>query len=332
MNLADQQTTGAQTLGAQTPGAQTFAAKVAGWLTAWRDRGSSGDARLLPESQLTGPMPWVIAIMIALTVVAAAGGLALRNMASTANADLEGGVTVQIVSAAPTERNRQALAALTALRDAPEVVSASPVAQDDLNALVEPWLGTRPGDDLEALPIPAMIDVRLGASATPARLASLRARIAKVAPAARIDAQAGWLAPVFRAIDALQWLASGLITLLAAATMAAVLLASRNALSNHRETIEVVHMLGGTDRQIARVFQRSMAFDAAAGGLAGLVLGVITIAALGRQFAPLGSGMTGSAVLGWLDWIMIALIPVLGVALAVLTARLTVLSALRRML
>jgi len=325
-----------QTSSGQLPGTQTSAAKAARWLAAWRMRGASGDARLLPENQLTGPMPWVIAIMIALTVVAAASGLALRNMAYTASADLEGGVTVQIVSAAPAERNRQALAALTALHAAPEVASASPVAQDELNALVEPWLGTRPGDDLEALPIPALIDVRLdtrlSGGATPLRLAALRARIARVAPAARIDAQAGWLAPVFRAINALQWLASGLITLLALATMAAVLLASRNALSNHRETIEVVHMLGGTDRQIARVFQRSMAFDAAAGGLAGLVLGVITIAALGRQFAPLGSGMVGSAVLGWSDWIVIALIPLLGVGLAVLTARLTVLAALRRML
>ncbi len=316
----------------QTARRQAPGAKVAGLLAGWREHKTSGDARLLPDSQLTGPMPWVIAIMIALTVVAAASGLALRNMARTASADLEGGVTVQIVSAAPAERNRQARAALAALRAAPGVISAAPVAQEELNTLVEPWLGTRPGDDLEALPIPALIDVRLDAGATPQRLAALRARIADVAPAARIDAQAGWLAPVFGAINALQWLASGLITLLALATMAAVLLASRNALSNHRETIEVVHMLGGTDRQIARVFQRSMAFDAAAGGLAGLVLGLVTILALGRQFAPLGSGMVGSAVLGWLDWILIALIPLLGVALAVLTARLTVLAALRRML
>jgi cell division transport system permease protein len=305
---------------------------VGNWLSALRQRGDAADARLLPESQLTGPMPWVIGIMIALTVVAAASGLALRNVATTASADLEGGVTVQIVSAAPAERNRQARSALAALRADPDVLDAAPVAQDALNALVEPWLGTRPGDDIEALPIPAMIDVRLRQSATPARITALRARIVAVAQAARIDAQAGWLAPVFGAINALQWLASGLITLLALATIAAVLLASRNALSNHRETIEVVHMLGGTDRQIARVFQRSMAFDAAVGGLAGLVLGVITITALGRQFAPLGSGMVGSAVLGWVDWALIALIPLLGVALAVLTARLTVLAALRRML
>ena len=67
----------------------------------WRDRIGAGDARLLPDARLSGPMPWVIAIMITLTVIAAASGLALRNAAHAAAADLEGGVTVQIVSAAP---------------------------------------------------------------------------------------------------------------------------------------------------------------------------------------------------------------------------------------
>lgn len=298
----------------------------------WRARRDGSDRRLLPEAQLAGPMPWVIAIMIALTVVAAAGGLALRNAARAASADLEGGVTVQIVSAAPAERNRQADLALAALRAAPGVASAGRVAQDDLNALVEPWLGTRPGDDVEALPIPALIDVRLSGGATPERLAALRARVLAVAPAARVDAQAGWLAPVFRAIGALQWLAGGLIALLAFATVAAVLLASRNALGNHRETIEIVHMLGGTDRQIARVFQRSMAVDAAVGGIVGLLAALAIVVVLAHQFAALGSGMAGAAVLGWSDWLAIAAIPLAGVVLAVLTARLTVLAALRRML
>ena len=297
-----------------------------------RGTASTGDPRLLPEAQLAGPMPWVIAIMISLTVVAAASGLALRNAARTASADLEGGVTVQIVTAAPSERLRQSGAVLAALQNAPDVLEIRQVAQEELNTLVEPWLGTRPGDDVEALPIPALIDVQLKGSATPARLARLRALVQPVAPSARVDAQAAWLTPVFEAIGTLQWLAGGLIALLALATISAVLLASRNALGNHREAIEILHMLGGTDRQIARVFQRSMAFDAAAGGLAGLLLGVVAIVMLSGQFTRLGSGMVAGAVLHWPDWIVIAAIPLAGVALAVLTARLTVLAALRRML
>jgi cell division transport system permease protein len=114
----------------------------------------NNEARLLPEARLSGPMPWVIAIMIALTVVAAASGLALRNAAQTASADVEGGVTVQVVSAAPAERNRQALAALATLRGAPGVVSARVVPQEELNALVEPWLGTRPATTWKPCPSP----------------------------------------------------------------------------------------------------------------------------------------------------------------------------------
>ena len=292
----------------------------------------SADARLLPQGRLTGPMPWVIAIMIALTVVAAASGLSLRNAALAASADLEGGLTVQIVNAAPAERTRQAAAALEVLRKTPGVAQASLVPQEELNRLVEPWLGTKPGDNVDALPIPALIDVRLAGAATPERVEALRGALRPVAASARVDAQSAWLAPVFGAIRALQWMAAGLIALLAFATAAAVLLAARTSLGTNRATIEVVHLLGATDRQIARIFQRSIAVDAMAGGAAGLALGLTAILLLSRQFAALGSGMVSAGGLGWADWTAIALIPVAGVVLAVITARVTVLRALGRML
>ncbi|MGV3513289.1 MAG: cell division protein FtsX [Novosphingobium sp.] len=299
--------------------------------TDWRER-TSAESRLLPQGKLSGPMPWVIAIMIGLTVVATACGLALRNTARAARADVAGGVTVQIVHGAPKERDRQARAALAVLKATPGVAEARLVPQQELDALVEPWLGTSAGDDVNALPVPALIDVRLSANADAARVKTLGAAIRQKAPAARIDAQASWLAPVFEAVHALQWLAGGLIALLAFATVSTVLLAARNALGNHRSTIEIVHMLGGTDTQIARIFQRSMAVDAAAGGIGGLLLGIVVTGLPGRQFAALGSGMMAAGGLGWSDWMVICCIPLGGVLLAVLTARLTVLSALRRML
>ena len=54
-------------------------------------------AHLLPQARLGGPMPWVIAIMVALTVLAAGGGLALANLADRARGELAGSATVQIV-------------------------------------------------------------------------------------------------------------------------------------------------------------------------------------------------------------------------------------------
>jgi cell division transport system permease protein len=288
--------------------------------------------RLVPHSRLAGPMPWVIAIMIALTVIAAGAGLALGNLGASARADIAGGLTVQILEGAPAERARQAERALSQLRSREDVAAVRRVPEAELRALLEPWLGPQAlaGDD--AVPIPELIDVRLKGPVTARRLAELRASLTGPAPSARIDAQSGWLEPVFDALLSLQWLALGLVALLAGTSAAAVWLAARSALGSNRETIEVIHLLGATDRQIARLFERSIGLDAAIGGLAGLLLGATAIWLLGRQFARLASGMVAGGGLGPIDWAIVAAIPFAGIVLAMFTARVTVLGALRRML
>jgi cell division transport system permease protein len=288
-------------------------------------------AQLLPQARLAGPIAWVIAIMIALMTVAACGGLALKNMASGTRAELSGGLTVQIVDASYAERERQATAVLQALRGQPGVTQARRVPDEELAALIEPWLGGEAASS-SAIPIPALIDARLDGPVSPDRLTDLRSRIANIAPAARIEAQSAWLAPVFSAITSLQWLALSLILLLSLVTGAAIWLAARTALGSNRETIEVVHHLGGTDAQIARIFQNSVAFEATLGACSGLLLGLAAAKLIGGRFLALESGMVAGAGLGWLDWLLVALLPVAGVLLAMLTARLTVMAALRRML
>ena len=292
------------------------------------------EAQLVPQTRLSGPMPWVIAIMVLLTGIAAAAGLALGNLTAQASADLAGGITVQVVNASPDARARQANDALATLRETDGVSAVRLVPKEEVDALLEPWLGARSDDPAaaDALPVPALIDARLRGPADAGRVARIQQRLARIAPDARVEAQSGWLEPVFGAIAALRWLALALIALLALTTSAAVLLAARTALNSHRETIEIVHLLGGTDAQIARIFQRTAGVDAAAGGAIGLVLAVAVIGLIGDRFAALGSGLAGAATLGWGDWLVLALLPVGGVVLATLTARAAVLHALRRML
>lgn len=287
---------------------------------------------LLPQSRLAGPMPWVMAIMIGLTVIAAAAGLALRNLGANAQAEIAGGVTVQIVEGGPAERARQTEVAVALLTNREDVAEVRRVPDAELAALIEPWLGLEGVAEEDMLVLPAMIDLRLKGPVTARRLEDLRATLTASVPSARLDAQAGWLEPVFEAVHSLQWLALGLIALLATASVAAVWLAARSALGSNRETIEIIHLLGGTDRQIARLFQRSIGLDAALGGVVGLVLGLGATLLLGRQFARLGSGMVAGGGLTAVDWGVLAAIPVIGIVLAMSTARITVLAALRRML
>ncbi|MEM7779281.1 MAG: FtsX-like permease family protein [Pseudomonadota bacterium] len=290
--------------------------------------------RLLPQTRFGGPIPWVIAILIALVVIAAAGGLSLNNLAQNARADLSDAVTVQIVEANADIRNAQAKAAASALASDPLVTSVRVVSEEELQALLEPWLGSSAAS--QDIPIPALIDVELNRTANAQETAQLQRALddalEPLGAEARIDAQSQWLQPVYEALAALQYLALALIALIAFATGAAVWLSARSAFANHEETVEILHLLGGTDAQVTQIFQRSVLRDATFGALLGLLLGLGAVWLLGQQFAALDSGMVGGGGLRWQDWLVIAAIPVAGVLLALITGRITIGFALKAML
>jgi cell division transport system permease protein len=284
---------------------------------------------LLPEGRLAGPMPWVIAIMMFLTVLAAAAGLGLAGAAARLDGQIGGRVTIQIVEANPVRRQAQAEAAAAAIADLPGVIAVRAVPEEEIQALLEPWLGK---GSIEAdLPVPALIDVDLTPEGHRA-LDGLRQAVAAVAPAARVDDNGQWLAPLASLIGALKWLAAGLVLLMVGATAATVVLAARAALDLHRATIEVLHLMGATDVQVARLFQRRIALDALFGGLIGFILAALVLIGIGERVSALGSELLGSAAVPAPAWGILVGLPVFGVLLAMLVARLTILRALGRML
>ena len=292
-------------------------------------RFGAADARLLPEGRLSGPMPWVIAIMMFLTVLAAAAGLGLGKAAASLARDTGNRATIQVVEPNPDRREAEAAAAVALLRDLPGISSVRRIGEEEMEDLLEPWLGQ---SGLEAdLPIPAMIDIELSPEAY-SRLDRIRAAVARVAPSARLDDNAQWLAPLSGLIGALRWLAGALVLLMIGATGATVVLAARAALDTHRSTIEVLHLMGATDVQVARLFQRRIALDALFGGIVGLAAAAAVLLVIGDRVGDLGSDLLGSADLPLLSWAILVALPVFGVLLAMAVARATILRALGRML
>lgn len=287
-------------------------------------------ARLLPPQRLTGPIPWVIAILIALVVIAAAGGLALRNLSAAASASLSRAVSVQVIEPNPDLREARTAAAVKVLTGLPGVTAVQALPEAELVAMLEPWLGA--GASSGDVPIPALIDVELAASAGPDEVARIAAAVKQQVPGARVDAQGDFLRPVNDALAALQWLALGLVALVALATAAAVWLAARNAFAGARDTVEIMHLLGASQRQITAVFLRDVLREAIFGALLGTGLGVAAVWLLGQQFAQLGSGMVSGGGLMLADWLIIGAVPLAGVLLAGLTARITIALALKDML
>ena len=288
------------------------------------------DKRLIPEGRLSGPMPWVIAIMIFLTVLAAAAGLALAQAGSAVSDELSSRVTVQIIEANPQSRNRQSSETAARLRGLELVQEVRVLPQTEIEELIEPWLGAQ---ELSAdIPLPALIDLKLAGPAGKNEIAALEAAINPLTTKARVEPSSGYIAPVISLVRSLQWIAFGLVALLAVATAAAVIISARAALNTHRETIAVVHLLGGTDRQISRLFQRRIALDALLGGFLGLIGGGVVIWLISTQISALGSGLAQSVGLSWISWLIISIIPILGMLIAMMTARSTVMRALKKIL
>ncbi len=290
---------------------------------------SSADRRVLDEAGGVRAMTWVMAIMLFLTMLAAALGLATAGAARLLDRQLAGRLTVQIVDGDPVRRDAVATRVLAALRGMPGVSKASPVDRADLTKLLQPWLGSDGADP--QLPVPAMIDVDL-ADHDEIDAARVSAVVRRVSPAVRVDRHESWMSPINDVMRSLTLLALALVLLMASATAAVVVLAARAGLETHRETIAVMHILGSTDLQVARLFQRRIALDAAIGGIGGGLMALLVIAFVGIQLHGLGSELLGGVTLGGVDWVLLALLPVGFVVLATLAARVTIVRALRHIL
>jgi cell division transport system permease protein len=288
------------------------------------------DRKLIPEGRLSGPMPWVIAIMLFLTLLVAAGGLTLAEAARQGGQDLARQVTVQIIESDPAQRAAQRAAVTRALRKLDSIPEVKPVPDAQVRALLEPWLGTGVMD--ADVPVPALVDVRFASEPTTETLTRLQSTLRSVAPNIRVDSHSSWMAPFFELMRALLWLAAAVFLLLLVATSAVVILAVRSTLNTHRETIEIMHMMGGTDIQAARLFQRRVALDALLGGIVGFIVAAVVIITVGGRFAAVEPGLLSGAHFPYYGWAVLALIPLAVMALAMLMARMTVISALKRML
>ncbi|WP_422059337.1 cell division protein FtsX [Sphingopyxis sp.] len=290
--------------------------------------------RLLPDRRLSGPTPWVIAILMLLTLLAAAAGIGLARSANAIGDAIAGRVTVQIVTANPITRAEQAARLRRTAAAQPFVRSARAVEQAELKATLGQWFGSDEGDDpvLNSLPLPALVDIDFVGEDRAGHMGQLRALVAREAPGARIIPHAEWLGPVARLIRSLAWVAGALVVLMTLASAAVVIMTARAALGTHYTTIEMLHMIGATDQQITRLFQRRIAIDTAYGIALGSAVAALVLLVIGWQWSGITSGLAATASLGIAGWSLLLALPLLAIALAALTARQTLLAALQKIL
>lgn len=285
--------------------------------------GLPGERNLLPARKLHGPTTAVIAAMTFAILIVAAAGLALSNAASAVTKGVESRFVVELPAGIAAELPK----AIAVARSAPGIRSATAVPDSEMRATLKQWLGSAAASP--DLPVPGLVTVEFAPGAD---AKALDRRISAALPGATVIAEAGEVRPLLASIRALQWLALSLVVLVAAALSGAVVLAARGSLDTHRTTIEIMHGIGATDRQLTRLFERKIAADALAGAVAGALAAALGLLIVGTTGAALSSKFARTAPLGWTDFVVLAILPLIVVVLATLVARWAVTKALRETL
>src|SRR5688572_4933520 len=112
-------------------------------------------------------LPWVVAVMAFLAALAAASGVALDRAARDWRTGLAGSLTIEIPAPAREgeSQERRAAAVVDALLGTAGVRDARLLEDEEMAALLEPWLGR--GGAVGALPLPRLVDVTLDESHPP---------------------------------------------------------------------------------------------------------------------------------------------------------------------
>jgi cell division transport system permease protein len=263
---------------------------------------------------------WIVAGLVFLMVVAL-GMAAIANDALALYNTRSKLVTVTLPAEANVEQ------ALDLLRKSRGVVSANPVAPDDFEALVAPWLDESELDD--DLPLPKLIDVTLDPAAHP-DLEALASDLEAKVPGSRIGVEAMPRDRAERIATFVRAWSSVIGGLLLVAMLAIVVWTTQMSLKLHASTVELLRHMGAGDGYVARQFERHALFSSIWGGLLGFALGALVIVALlhtGRQM-----GLAGSIDLDIrpLDWLLLGCIPVVVALLVTLASRITAIWGLSR--
>ncbi|MEJ0027930.1 MAG: hypothetical protein WDN01_18040 [Rhizomicrobium sp.] len=293
---------------------------------------SRSSRRMLPREKGAAPLDLVIGVMAFLAALALGASLVAERASLGWRAGLSDRLTVQILVPGAGDVNaslgRETDAALAVLRATPGIAHAAPLSDSEMQSLVEPWLGK--GALVAELPLPKLIDATI-VPGTVVDVPALAVRLKRAAPDAQLDDHGRWIARLKTLANTIVWSAYGILLLIAVATASIVAFATRAGLEAQHDMVQLLHQMGAHAGFIARAFERHYALAALGASAAGAVVAALLfLAAGGLEFAGVEPVPFLPPIALRLDEVArLAAVPVIATLIAWITARLSVLAAVR---
>ena len=288
-----------------------------------------GAAPIVPERSVAGrTLLLMITIMSFLSAVTLGGVVLVQKSAIAWSADVGRELTIQIRPVEGEVMDSNLRTAVSLAESTPGVASARALTIEESQDLLIPWLGT--GLDLTAIEIPRLVVVQLSDPAD-ADIAGLERNLAAI-QGASLDTHAAWRQQLNTMAGTIVLSGLMVLILIGAATVLAIIFATRGAMASNREIVDVLHYIGASNKFIAGEFQGRFLSIGLQGGLLGVVAALLFFALIGTAAGNMLSSEAGAQVgvlfgrfaLGFdgLIWV-VAVVPVIA-ALTAITSRMTV--------
>lgn len=277
----------------------------------------------------------LIGLMCVLGILALAASFALTAMNKRWSQGLENRISVEIPAADSGGEviDQNIVKSMTddaaqLLNQSKDVKEAAIMEESQIRELLAPWLGT--DMVMDSVPVPGLISVTFNDDAQP-DLKALGSQLKEVAPRARIETHESWLGDVLRFTGALQFAAILLGLIIGVTTLVAIAGGVRSKLSENKEELELLHLMGASDSYIAKQLQRHTLILALQGGAGGVAAGLLLLVIIALIAGNIGVNLVPDFKLDNLQKLALVLMPLPVAALAMVTARHTVLRVLRKM-
>lgn len=276
-------------------------------------------ASFLPDAEARDPaLIFVIAVLCFLACLMGLGVIAGNRAAQGWASQLTGEATVIVRARGGETPDAAAARAAEALASTPGVTEARALEKEKAYALIKPWLGDV--SDLEDLPVPRLVAVGLD-DRKPATAAVLDKALKAQGIDAVVDDHSTWIKDIKGAAGVVQWTAAIIFVLIAGAAGAVVAFATRAGIAARRDVVEVLHLAGAEDAQIANLFELRFARISAIAGSMGAVAAAV-LGALLRLIGG-GQGITPALPVAWVDLVAVLPCPIWAALVAAVAARIT---------
>ncbi len=277
-------------------------------------------------------LPWIIGFMIYLAIIAATVAMLVHHATQRWQRDLSGQLTIELPALENEDasaRKQRIDAAVEEISDTNGIIGTRLLDDAEVKRLLQPWLGDQM--DQLGIALPDLVAVSLAPDIRP-NLSELAERLQAVSPGAVIEDHAQFNAGALAFLRTIEVVAVSLLALVLTATAGVVAFTARAGLSIHRRIIEIVHLVGAHDSYVARQFQAQAFRYGFYGAFIGSLLAAATLL-MAAVSATRGAAPMSAVVRSFEYWMIwpLALIPLVAILIAMITVRIAVLTALRRM-